>query len=151
MADRYPHWCSIGGTVTAKKREAIMTQVRKAGWPDFSINPAEGKFVLTDCDAVCDAYEEFLRWLQKNKLAYDYICGARGEYSGDLTKWRPGMRAQVSTDVDAKDRTILSESGVKKLLAMLDTKGCSAKKAAAFVRDELLMNIPALPKFVVED
>ncbi len=152
MADRFPHWCSIGGKVKAKKLERLQKQIASVGWPSMVLNAEEGKLILTDDDGVCDAYEDFLAWLQKNKLPYDYVCSGRYEYNGDMQKWRPGMDHIAVCETEASDQPFLARnsSALMKVLKELDAKRCDRKKMAAFIRHELLMDVPELPKFQVE-
>lgn len=149
MSDRFPHTCKLGGRLTATAFERLQREIKAAGWPEVVLDEDKGTLTLMDNDGACDAYCEFLRLLRARRVAYDYVCGGRYEYTGDLFKWRPGLRKVRRTDVDANDSPILSAGSIHAILGKLDRKRCRPQTIAAMIRRDVLYDIPALPSFVV--
>lgn len=154
MADRFPHWCSIGGTVTKKKFDKIQKKINEAGWEEVQIRHTcldGGRLLLQASDDVGDAYNDFLTWLRKNNLAYDYVCGGHYEFNGEMHKWRPGMRKDAYCEVEANDSPFISKNSeaLQKIFRSLRSKNFNRKKLIEFIEEQMLMDIPPLPPFQV--
>lgn len=136
--------------MTRRLFEKFKTQVQKAGWSDV-FNENRRFFDVQESEAAYDTFDDFLKWLRKNKIPYDYVCGARYEYNGDLRKWRPGMRKEAVTTVDSSNDPILLPSVIATILKKLDGRRCNTKKLAAFIRHDILKDIPPLPELSIDE